>query len=104
MRHASDPRYSAVNSSSLRESLFTQFLSSSSSTTTTKESANPDTTKLDRWARAAASLKERELQVQKEKEKLEKNSNFAKRVLGKDEGEREFKSLLIDFVKDHDVC
>ncbi|GAA5880153.1 hypothetical protein JCM16303_001231 [Sporobolomyces ruberrimus] len=107
-RHASDPRYAAVNSSSLREQLFTKHLSTLSSTSrsaptvsTTPPTKPTTTTKEDRAARAAASLREREERVRQEKSKSERNANQARGNLGKEEAEREFGQLLIDAVRDH---
>jgi hypothetical protein len=95
-RHASDPRYEAVNSSSLRESLFKKHLESLSST------GAPS--KADKAARAAASLREREEQVRAEKERLARSANMARGALGREESEREFRTLLIDNVREHEVC
>ncbi|GAA6000943.1 hypothetical protein JCM5350_005595, partial [Sporobolomyces pararoseus] len=112
-RHSSDPRYAAVNSSSLREQLFKNHLSSlssssrptastSTSTSTATDSSTKTTpSKEDRAARAAASLKEREEKVRLEKEKIERNAQQARGNLGKEEAEREFGQLLIDAVRDH---
>lgn len=111
-RHASDPRYAAVNSSSLREQLFTKHLASLDSSsrlaptasTSSSSATNPKpaiTTKEDRAARAAASLREREEQVRLEKSKSERSANQARGHLGKEEAEREFGQLLIDAVRDH---
>lgn len=94
LRHVSDPRYEAVNSSSLRESLFTSYLASLSS-------AGPS--KSDKAARAAASLKEREEQVRGEKERAARSAKAARGAMGREEGEREFATLLTDVVRDHEV-
>ncbi|GAA6063682.1 hypothetical protein JCM10212_003349 [Sporobolomyces blumeae] len=115
-RHASDPRYAAVNSSSLREQLFKKHLSSlsngsrssgngSSSATPAPNptSASSTTSKEDRAARAAASLKEREERVRMEKMRSERSANQARGHLGKEEAEREFGQLLIDAVRDHNA-
>lgn len=96
-RHVSDPRYDAVNSSSLRESLFTQHVASLSS------SSSAPAAKLDKATRAAASLKEREEQVRGEKERMGRSAAAARGAAGREEGEREFQSLLIDTVRDHEV-
>ncbi|GAA5965583.1 hypothetical protein JCM3765_004742 [Sporobolomyces pararoseus] len=108
-RHASDPRYAAVNSSSLREQLFNKHLSSLSSSsrptastsTSTSTTTSKTTSKEDRAARAAASLKEREEKVRLEKDKAERNAQQARGHLGKEEAERDFGQLLIDAVRDH---
>ncbi|TNY17884.1 peptide-binding protein [Rhodotorula diobovata] len=106
-RHASDARYSAVNSSSLREQLFGKHLAAlasggapSSSSKGTAAAPAP-TTKEDKAARAAASLREREERVRAEKARAERSANVARGALGKEEAEREFAQLLIDAVRDH---
>lgn len=94
----SDPRYDAINSSSLRESLFDKHVASLSAT------ASDGPAKSDKAARAAASLKEREEQVRIEKERMSRTASAARGAAGREEGEREFNSLLIDLVRDHEVC
>jgi len=108
-RHASDARYSAVNSSSLRAQLFGKHLAAlasggapSSSSKGTAAAPAP-TTKEDKAARAAASLREREERVRAEKARAERSANVARGALGKEEAEREFAQLLIDAVRDHKV-
>ena len=59
--------------------------------------------KPDKAARATASLKEREDQVRAEKERVARSANAARGALGREEGEREFRTLLIDLVRDHEV-
>ncbi|GAA5882252.1 hypothetical protein JCM3774_004064 [Rhodotorula dairenensis] len=121
-RHASDPRYGAVNSSSLREQLFEKHVASlgtvasssssrlaapstssalqASATTATKPGAP---SKEDKAARAAASLREREEKVRLEKLKNARSAERARGHLGKDEAEREFAQLLVDAVRDHNA-
>ncbi|GAA6013926.1 hypothetical protein JCM10207_000168 [Rhodosporidiobolus poonsookiae] len=107
-RYASDPRYAAVNSSSLREQLFTKHLSSlasgsrpSASSAPSAPAAKPQPTKEDKAARAAASLREREEKVRAEKMQAERQAVRARGNLGKEEAEREFAQLLVDAVRDH---
>lgn len=118
-RHAADPRYAAVNSSSLREQLFEKHLASlasssgphssrthpvastSSSTSSAKPAQAPS--KEDKAARAAASLREREEKVRLEKMRNARSAERARGHLGKDEAEREFAQLLVDAVRDHNV-
>ncbi|KAM0752098.1 hypothetical protein T439DRAFT_379217 [Meredithblackwellia eburnea MCA 4105] len=107
-RFAKDKRYIAIPSSSQKETLFNQFLSklsSSSNTapTTITTSTTPSTNTLSKAERAAASLREREEQVRVEKERNARSARNAKGLLGREEGEREFKSLLIDLVRDHEA-
>ncbi|CEQ43132.1 SPOSA6832_05033 [Sporobolomyces salmonicolor] len=107
-RHSTDPRYIAVNSSSLREQLFTKHLASLSSSSSSRPSTSaaapstkPAPLKEDKAARAAASLRDREERVRAEKQRAERSTNFARGQLGKEEAEREFGQLLIDAVRDH---
>lgn len=115
-RHASDARYGAVNSSSLRESLFKKHLAGlgksggtaaptqATSNVAASASHQPKTlSKEERAARAAASLREREEQVRAEKERMNRSTNFAKGQLGREEGERDFTTLLVDKITDHEV-
>ncbi|GAA5941470.1 hypothetical protein JCM3775_004934 [Rhodotorula graminis] len=104
-RHASDPRYSAVASSSLREQLFDKHLAALSSggnrPSTSTSAPSAPALKEDKAARAAASLREREERVRADKARAERSANVARSNLGKDEAEREFAQLLIDAVRDH---
>ncbi|GAA5968989.1 hypothetical protein JCM11641_000802 [Rhodosporidiobolus odoratus] len=107
-RHANDPRYVAVNSSSLREQLFGKHLSSLASgsrppppSASAASSTKPQPTKEDKAARAAASLKEREEKVRMDKMKQDRDAQRARGNLGKEEAEREFGQLLVDAVRDH---
>lgn len=107
-RHANDSRYTAVNSSSLREQLFNKHVSafasgSSSAPSGSTNSGKPAPSKEDKAARAAASLREREERVRQEKMRAERNTNLARGNLGKEEAEREFGQLLVDAVRDHKV-
>ncbi|KAM0787358.1 hypothetical protein ACM66B_003444 [Microbotryomycetes sp. NB124-2] len=106
-RHASDSRYQAVTSSSLRESLFNKYVA-----TLDEDSGRGDAeastsktalSKEERAARAQASLREREAQVRADKERATRSAGLAKRVLGREEGEREFGQLLVDLVRDHEA-
>ncbi|GAA5905251.1 hypothetical protein JCM8208_000327, partial [Rhodotorula glutinis] len=104
-RHTSDPRYSAVTSSSLREQLFGKHLAAllsgavrPAASTSAQAASAP---KEDKSARAAASLREREERVRADKARAERSANVARGALGKEEAEREFMQLLIDAVRDH---
>ncbi|SGZ28696.1 BQ5605_C027g10412 [Microbotryum silenes-dioicae] len=114
-RFARDARYGGVASASQREGLFeahrkllgqgsieassSKATPASTSTLTTK----PTLTKEERAARAAASLREREEQVRAEKERTSRQARAAKGNLGREEGEREFGTLLVDQVRDHNA-
>ncbi|GAA5990836.1 hypothetical protein JCM10908_000039 [Rhodotorula pacifica] len=113
-RHASDPRYAAVNSSSLREQLFEKHLASLGASASSRPTASTSytvgstsktgagtTSKEDKAARAAASLREREEKVRAEKMKNARSAERARGHLGKEEAEREFAQLLVDAVRDH---
>ncbi|GAA5855256.1 hypothetical protein JCM8547_009005 [Rhodosporidiobolus lusitaniae] len=111
-RHVSDPRYAAVVSSSLRESLFNKHTSAlaagggrassaSSSSAPAAPAGKPQPTKEDKAARAAASLREREEKVRLEKIRQGREAERARGNLGKEEAEREFGQLLVDSVRDH---
>ncbi|GAA5942045.1 uncharacterized protein JCM15063_004280 [Sporobolomyces koalae] len=109
-RHASDRRYAAVNSSSLREQLFSKHLASlasgstsgpTTSSVSTNGASSSKTSKEDKAARAAASLREREERVRQDKDKAARHAHQARSHLGKDEAEREFGQLMIDAVRDH---
>jgi transcription elongation regulator 1 len=123
-----DPRYDAVGSSSLREELFlthTRHLSSapsstsassstrlgpaeSSSSTMAKGEKATTETESERRARekkerAEASLREREEKVRAQQGKVQVDIGRSRGLAGKEEAEREFGSLLIDKVVEHDV-
>lgn len=98
----SDPRYDAVPSSSLRESLFVAHLASLASGSSSSAAANV-LSKAEKAAKAAASLKEREEQVRSEQQRSSRNATMARGAMGREEGQREFMSMLIDAVRDHEV-
>ncbi|KAK4055973.1 hypothetical protein OIO90_002966 [Microbotryomycetes sp. JL221] len=107
VRHSSDKRYQAVTSSSLRESLFNKYAATLGDDATQASSAAASSskgiTKEERAARAQASLREREAQVRAEKERAAKSAGVARHILGREEGEREFGTLLVDTVRDHEA-
>jgi transcription elongation regulator 1 len=107
-----DPRYSLIKSSSYREELFTKFLESGhkpsepspappASDTSTPEPAQKH---LDKAARQAASLREREEKARRDRERIERMAGRSRMEAGREEAEREFRTLLIDAVRDHEVC
>lgn len=102
---SSDARYDAVGSSSLREELFQSYIRklASSSTAETPEQAS-ERRLAERKAKQEASLRERQSQVNQERERVEKDVGRSKKGAGREEGERLFGSLLVDQVKDHEVC
>lgn len=102
---ASDPRYDAVGSSSLRSELFDTFvkkLASSSTVAETPEQAAERKLK-ERKAKEEASLRERQARVQQEQERVTQEANKSRAGASREEGERLFGSLLVDQIKSHDV-
>lgn len=107
-RFASDPRYNAVASSSQREELFKKYLAKrAAQPATSRQPEDPEEAKRraaeERKAKQAASLKEREEKVRREKEALERAAGRSRATASKEEAEREYKSLLIDAVRDHEA-
>ncbi|KAL0579544.1 hypothetical protein V5O48_002473 [Marasmius crinis-equi] len=103
----SDPRYDAVGSSSLREELFNTFLKAKSGVSTRPseetESAKTDkqqNTKEDKAERKKRALQEREAKVRAERDNLEASIGRSKMDLNKEEGERDFRTLLTDAIRD----
>lgn len=102
---ASDPRYDAVGSSSLRQELFDTHLkklASSSAVSETPEQAAERKVK-ERKAREEASLRDRQAKVQQEQDRVMQEANKSRAGAGREEGERVFGSLLVDQVRSHDV-
>lgn len=102
---ASDARYDAVGSSTLRQELFDTHIKKLASTSTipeTPEEAAERKVK-ERKAKAEASLRERQARVQQEQEKVTQEANKSRAGAGREEGERLFGSLLVDQVRSHDV-
>ena len=109
-RFANDPRYGAIASSSQREEAFKKFQEKRSKDAMTEAEAakeDPEESKRkaaeERKARQAASLKEREEKVRKEREVLDRAAGRSRAEAGREESEREYRSLLIDAVRDHEV-
>ena len=103
----SDPRYDAVGSSSLRAELFQRHIKNlgtqaESSNSETPEQAAARKAK-ERKEKAQASLRDRQQQVQGEKMRLERDLQKSKYGAGKEDGEREFGSLLIQAIREHNV-
>ncbi|TIA91840.1 hypothetical protein E3P81_01799 [Wallemia ichthyophaga] len=59
--------------------------------------------KLDKAARAEASLKARQENFNKERESLDKKTQASKTALAGNEAEREYRTLLIDTVRNHKI-
>ncbi|XP_005996147.1 transcription elongation regulator 1 isoform X1 [Latimeria chalumnae] len=94
----SDSRYKAVESSSMREDLFKQYLE--------KLAKNLDSDKekeLERQARIEASLREREREVQKARSEQTKEIDREREQHKREEAIQNFKALLSDMVRSSDV-
>lgn len=94
----SDPRYKAVDSSSMREDLFKQYIE--------KIAKNLDSEKekeLERQARIEASLREREREVQKARSEQTKEIDREREQHKREEAIQNFKALLSDMVRSSDV-
>ena len=103
----SDPRYDAVGSSSLRAELFQRHIKSLASQAESARTETPEEIAAkkarERKEKAQASLRERQQQVQGEKIRLERDVMKSKLGAGREDGEREFGSLLIQAVREHNV-
>lgn len=105
-----DPRYGVVASSSQREEVFKRFIkqradAAASQSAESKVDPEEGARKAaeDRKARQAASLKEREEKVRREREAQDRLAGRSKAEAGREESEREYKNLLIDAVRDHEA-
>ncbi|KAJ9098802.1 hypothetical protein QFC19_006279 [Naganishia cerealis] len=99
-----DPRYDAVGSSSLREELFKRYqanLGSSSQRLSAEEEAEKRAKA--KKERAEASLREREQQVKEKQHQMERDLRRSKQGANREEAEREFGSLLVQAVREHNV-
>ncbi|KAG1820201.1 Hsp90 protein-domain-containing protein [Suillus subaureus] len=109
-RLSHDARYDAVGSSSLREELFQTFLkahgssSSHSASTKIKDEACKHATEEDaeqrRRHKKEQALKEREQKVKADRSRMDAEIGRSKMGLNLEEGEREFRTLLTDAVRD----
>ncbi|PBK72579.1 HSP90-domain-containing protein [Armillaria solidipes] len=106
-----DPRYDAVGSSSLREELFKTFQKAQEKgrdekTATIEDS--PDNGKMDvdidenerRRLRKEKAVREREERVRIERGIVEANIGRSRNELNKEEGERDFRTLLTDAIRE----
>ncbi|KAG7096976.1 hypothetical protein E1B28_004372 [Marasmius oreades] len=103
----SDPRYDAVGSSTLREELFNSFVKAKSGPPKTSTAENESEVNVDQSAikedkreRKRRALQEREAHVRAERNYLEASIGRSKMDLHKEEGERDFNSLLTDAIRD----
>lgn len=105
-----DPRYALVASSSQREEVFKRFVKQRAEVAANQNGENKadqeEATRKaagDRKARQAASLREREEKVRREREAQDRLAGRSRAEAGREESEREYKNLLIDAVRDHEV-
>ncbi|KAH9049729.1 Hsp90 protein-domain-containing protein [Lactarius hengduanensis] len=106
---SADPRYDAVGSSSLREELFNTFLTSQSNLTVPDPSEKPvvdiapvegvDETQ-QRKDRKAQAVKEREVKIKAERDRVQTNIEKSRVDLNKEEGELQFRTLLTDAIRE----
>ncbi|KAF8076367.1 hypothetical protein FPV67DRAFT_1471462 [Lyophyllum atratum] len=115
-----DPRYDAVGSSSLREELFSTFLKGHHSTATLhpEESTIPASVngedeegqELDEEAKdkrrkekKERAVKEREQMVRLERDRLEADIGRSRNEVNREEGQRDFRSMLTDAIRDPQI-
>ncbi|KAJ3930013.1 MAG: Hsp90 protein-domain-containing protein [Lentinula lateritia] len=104
-----DPRYDAVGSSSLREELFNTFVKaklgspSVANTDSTDQKFNEISRSESKKEKKERAVKEREEKVRLEREKVEANTRKSRMELNKEEGEREFNTLLLDAIRDPQI-
>lgn len=110
-KFSSDPRYSAVASSSQREEIFKKYMQTRPKPATEAQIRDAKAEEEDRKKAAAeekrakqqASLKEREEKVRREKAALDRTAGRVRAEAGREESTREYKNLLIDAVRDHEA-
>ena len=105
-----DPRYGLVASSSQREEVFKRFIKQRAEAAVSQSAeskVDPEEVARraaeDRKTRQAASLREREEKVRREREAQDRLAGRSRAEAGREESEREYKNLLIDAVRDHEV-
>lgn len=108
---SSHSAYRKLQSGSTKEALFNSYKRELAGelpeSSTPKEEPQPvkeePPKKLDKAARAEASIKAREESYRKERERIDKQAQASKSALIGDESEREYRTLLIDAVRSHRV-
>lgn len=102
----SDPRYDAVGSSSLRESLFNQYKQGLAWPLTQgydEVKQDGQDKKMSKEERAKASLQVRERAVRDAQQQSSRDLQRSRQGAEREEGEREYGSLLVQAVRDHSV-
>lgn len=110
-KFSSDPRYTAVASSSQREEIFKKYMATRPKPATEAQIRDSKAEEEDRRKAAAqekkakqeASLREREEKVRREKAVLDRTAGRVRAEAGREESTREYKTLLIDAVRDHEA-
>ena len=101
---ASDPRYDAVGSSSLRQEIFEGYIKKKQAAAANGTSETPEQRRArEKKEKAEASLREREAKIREEKEKVNKEVGRSRAGAGREEAERLFGSLLVDQVRDPEL-
>ncbi|KZV91760.1 hypothetical protein EXIGLDRAFT_719060 [Exidia glandulosa HHB12029] len=95
---ADDPRYDAVGSSSLREELYNTFVKTVQRERAGEDAAPDEETR--RKAKQERAERERAAKVRAQQEKVEADLGRARKVVGVEEAEAAFGSLLTDAVRD----
>ncbi|TFK55688.1 hypothetical protein OE88DRAFT_1731350 [Heliocybe sulcata] len=108
-----DPRYDAVGSSSLRVELFKTFLKAQGGAEGSekketlenkkedvKEEKSPEEKEREKREKKERAVRERQEKVQVEKSRLEQDINRSKMGLSMEEGDREFRTMLVDAIRD----
>lgn len=95
-----DKRFEVITSNTVKEGIWKKWSKQLEEQVGTPSVTDQEDTKK---AKQEASLKAREEEVRLQKQRLEKQADITRHELGKEEAEREFRSLLIDAVRDHDV-
>ncbi|KXN90242.1 Endoplasmin [Leucoagaricus sp. SymC.cos] len=97
-----DPRYDAVGSSSLREELFNVFMKGSAHPmlSSQAEAIPAETVVLSKDERKERAVRERERKVKAELSRVELNIERSRTGINQEEGERDYRSMLVDAIRD----
>ncbi|KAF5331523.1 hypothetical protein D9611_007685 [Ephemerocybe angulata] len=101
----SDPRYDAVGSSTLREELFNTYIKGIGALPQKADPVQPGTApeRETREARRERALREREQKVKVEQSKVNTDIEKSRTGMNQEEGERLFKTMLVDAIRDPQV-
>ncbi|EGG06796.1 uncharacterized protein MELLADRAFT_35874, partial [Melampsora larici-populina 98AG31] len=95
-----DKRFDIITSNTVKEGIWKKWSKQLEEQAGIASAIDQEDTKK---AKQEASLKAREEEVRLQRQRLDKQADITRHELGKEEAEREFRSLLIDAVRDHDV-